>query len=141
MWVQQLGEALEPVSAAASPLVGPAWREVPAFTLVFGAIFFAALPFWVRSQRLAGGLCAAHPCLQLLLPLMFRWLAACASNCTPGRLLCLTLPSAAASAIHAALCGGRELEEGGHPVQLLHVVGARPAVRAGCAAPAARAAP
>lgn len=46
MWVQQLGEALEPVSAAASPLVGPAWREVPAFTLVFGAIFFAALPFW-----------------------------------------------------------------------------------------------
>ncbi|KAI7844051.1 hypothetical protein COHA_002391 [Chlorella ohadii] len=46
MWVQQLGAALEPVSAAAAPLVGPAWREVPAYTLVFAAIFFAALPFW-----------------------------------------------------------------------------------------------
>ncbi len=47
MWVQQLAAALEPVSAAAAPLVGPAWREVPAYTLVFAAIFFVALPFWV----------------------------------------------------------------------------------------------
>ena len=47
MWVEQLGAALEPVSAAAAPLVGPAWREVPAYTLVFAAIFFVALPFWV----------------------------------------------------------------------------------------------
>lgn len=54
MWVEQLGAALEPVSAAAAPLVGPAWREVPAYTLVFAAIFFAALPFWVSpAKRLA----------------------------------------------------------------------------------------
>ncbi|KAL4439711.1 hypothetical protein ABPG75_002712 [Micractinium tetrahymenae] len=46
MLVQQLHEALDGFSAAAEPLVGPAWREVPAFTLFFGAIFLAALPFW-----------------------------------------------------------------------------------------------
>ena len=58
MWVQQLGEALEPVSAAAEPLVGPAWREVPAFTLFFGAIFLAALPFWVGGWGWGLGRCS-----------------------------------------------------------------------------------
>lgn len=89
MWVQQLAEALEAVSVAAAPLVGPAWREVPAFTLVFGAIFFAALPFWVRSQLVvAGGFCAAHPCLQLLLLCSFPRRTVCA--------LCMQLHSPAA---------------------------------------------
>lgn len=46
MLVQQLHEALDGISAAAEPLVGAAWREVPAFTLLFGAIFLASLPFW-----------------------------------------------------------------------------------------------
>lgn len=49
MPVQQLALALEQLSAAAEPLVGSAWREVPAFTALFGLVFFAALPFWVRS--------------------------------------------------------------------------------------------
>lgn len=47
MLVQQLGAALEPVSAAAEAVVGPAWREVPAYTLFFLALFLVALPFWV----------------------------------------------------------------------------------------------
>ena len=46
MLVQQVGVALEALSAAAEPFVGAGWREVPTFTLFFGAIFLAALPFW-----------------------------------------------------------------------------------------------
>ncbi len=48
--VEQLGAALDPVSAAAAPLVGDAWREVPAYTLFFAAVFAAALLFWVSSR-------------------------------------------------------------------------------------------
>lgn len=46
MLVEQLHEALDGFSAAVEPLVGPAWREVPAFTLFFGAIFLVALALW-----------------------------------------------------------------------------------------------
>lgn len=46
MLVQRVHEALDGFSAAVEPLVGPAWREVPAFTLFFGAIFLASLPLW-----------------------------------------------------------------------------------------------
>ncbi|KAL4450547.1 hypothetical protein ABPG77_000903 [Micractinium sp. CCAP 211/92] len=52
MLVEQLHEALDGFSAAVEPLVGPAWREVPAFTLFFGAIFLVALALW----RYAAGL-------------------------------------------------------------------------------------
>jgi hypothetical protein len=47
MLVEDLGAALEPVSAAAEPLVGVAFREVPSFTLFFGALFLLSIPFWV----------------------------------------------------------------------------------------------
>lgn len=47
--MEDLGAALEPVSAAAAPLVGAAFREVPSFTLFFGALFLLAVPFWVSS--------------------------------------------------------------------------------------------
>nr|AXF42660.1 carbonic anhydrase CAH1630 [Chlorella sp. ArM0029B] len=46
MLVHQLHVALEALNAASEPFVGAAWREVPAFTLFFGAIFLASLPFW-----------------------------------------------------------------------------------------------
>lgn len=69
--VEQLGAALDPVSAAAAPLVGDAWREVPAYTLFFAAIFAAALLLWVS---LALGL---QPLLAVGLPHLRALLPAC----------------------------------------------------------------
>ena len=47
MLVEELGAALEQLNAAAEGWLGPAWREVPAFVLFFGALFAASLLFWV----------------------------------------------------------------------------------------------
>lgn len=48
MLVEQLAGALEALSAAAEPWVGTGWREVPSYTLFFGAVFLLSLPFYVR---------------------------------------------------------------------------------------------
>ena len=49
MLVEELGAALEQLNAAAEPWLGPAWREIPAFVLCFGALFAASLLFWVSA--------------------------------------------------------------------------------------------
>ena len=50
MLVEELAAALEQLNAAAEGWLGPAWREVPAFVLFFGALFAVSLLFWVSAS-------------------------------------------------------------------------------------------